>query len=143
MDCSQEPDAHLLANNLRPNDGTESVFVKGMSPRPRRFMGASFYNGSMFVFGGHRTAFWSINQSTLMLGRLQATTTTCITMTCGSNLQPPPPLPSDGSKLQVSIATVRIGSLQMVRANLCVGARHRLADAVQQPILPLDSKGRV
>ena len=38
--------------NYRPNDGSESVFVQGMKPKPRHFHSALFYNGSMYMFGG-------------------------------------------------------------------------------------------
>jgi len=38
--------------NYRPNDGTETVFVSGLKPKPRHFHVSEFYNGSMYMFGG-------------------------------------------------------------------------------------------
>ena len=47
----REPNFEAL-RNYKPNDGTESVFIQGVSPKPRHFHSAQFFNGSMYVFGG-------------------------------------------------------------------------------------------
>ena len=47
----REPNFEALMN-YKPNDGTESVFIQGVSPKPRHFHSAQFFNGSMYIFGG-------------------------------------------------------------------------------------------